>query len=379
MALLPSIEGIEDIQFLVREGETEWESYGDVAAKEKDGLILFNYTIGATLARRWNWFERNARGLILNRETGEVIARPFEKVFNWGENYQSVVPPLAENIVRITEKMDGSLGILYRIERNIVAERRYQIATRGSFDSEQAQWGTRHLYFRHENILDGWLPDECTLLFELIYPENRIVVDYKGNSMMTLLAARNRHTGEYYSPGFLRDVAKRYNFTIPTEHVIPGDAHRISQVIKEWDDNKEGVVAEFSDGSRWKFKAESYVKVHRLLSTLSFKRILEAVKEGTIDDTIPLLPLHIRESVFKTLDEIASVRHAIRTRVHTVFNDRPCESTRKDFALWVIGNHKDLAPYLFSLYDGKDIENDIFKIGFRDYVPQSDLPTIEDE
>ena len=112
--LLPSIEGMEDLQHLVRSGETDWEQYGDVETKEKDGLILFNYTIGATMAHRWNWFERNSRGLILNKTTGEVVALPFEKVFNYGEFYESIPQPVFTDVSRVTEKMDGSLGILYR-------------------------------------------------------------------------------------------------------------------------------------------------------------------------------------------------------------------------------------------------------------------------
>ncbi|HRF99146.1 MAG TPA: hypothetical protein PLZ51_28235, partial [Aggregatilineales bacterium] len=66
-------------------------------------------------------------------------------------------------------KMDGSLGILYRWQGA------YYIATRGNFDSDQAIWAT--IFLRTHYDLHN-LADEYTLLFEIIYPDNRIVVNY---------------------------------------------------------------------------------------------------------------------------------------------------------------------------------------------------------
>lgn len=377
--MIIEITNIGDLQDLVERGETNWEQYGDVATKEKDGLILFNYTIGATLAQRWNWFERNARGLILNRTTGDVVARPFEKIFNWGEEYENVIMPLGHDVKRITEKMDGSLGILYRPVKNIIGSRRLLVATRGSFESDQAKWATERLYYYHM-MTDNWLPKECTLLFEIIYPENRIVVDYGNQRMLVLLAARSTETGEYYDSEFIAQVACRYDFITVAYHSMPRNAHEIATLVRNWDNGREGVVAEFADGSRWKFKADAYVQVHRLLNRLSFKRILEAVREGVIDDTLPLLPLHLQKGVLAAMDEIAQVRHEVRERVLGVYNERPVSEARKDFAQWVLINHKDVSMYLFRLYDGQDIDREIWKYAFKDYTPKTVvLPTTTDE
>lgn len=126
------INTFQELRLLVTSGFTDWKSLGDVRSVEQDDLILFNYTNAAQFANRWNWFERQSRGLILNRETGEVVARPFPKFFNWGETNQ----PTA-SLVELTEKIDGSLGILYRHNGE------FKIATRGSFTSDQALWPAR--------------------------------------------------------------------------------------------------------------------------------------------------------------------------------------------------------------------------------------------
>jgi RNA ligase len=228
---------------------------------------------------------------------------------------------------------------------------------------------------------DGWLPEECTLLFEIIYPDNRIVVDYGNEEMLVLLAARNTITGEYYDGEFLAEVACRYNFITVAFHSMPQNAQDIAVLVRGWDNGREGVVVEFRDGSRWKFKADAYVQVHRLLSRLSFKRILEAIRDGVIDDTLPLLPPHLQKGVLATMDEIAQVRQLVRERVFRVYATAPLEgTTRGDFARWVMAFHKDISMYLFRLYDNQEIDRDIWKHAFRDYTPQTViLPTVVDD
>ncbi len=150
------IESIVDLQNLVRSGETDWEKYGEVNVIEKDGLLLFNYTNAAQYAARWNAYEQMCRGLILNRETGEVVARAFDRMFNWLEGGRVS----RGHIVTVTEKVDGSLGILYRVGNE------FRIATRGSFDGAQATWATEFLR-KNYDLRD--LPPEYTLIFEIIY------------------------------------------------------------------------------------------------------------------------------------------------------------------------------------------------------------------
>lgn len=76
------ITSIKQIQELAKSGFTEWDKYGHVYTKEKDDLILFNYKPEAQFEGAWNFFERVSRGLIISRETGKIVARPFDKFFN---------------------------------------------------------------------------------------------------------------------------------------------------------------------------------------------------------------------------------------------------------------------------------------------------------
>src|SRR3990167_11491344 len=97
------------------------------AHSENPDIRIFNYTQKCQFSKEWNDVTRACRGLILNVKTGEIVANPFPKFFNYGE--VDVKIPVEKPIV--IEKMDGSLGILYWI-----GDRPY-VATRGSRSEER--------------------------------------------------------------------------------------------------------------------------------------------------------------------------------------------------------------------------------------------------
>lgn len=239
------LQSISEIQKLATQGFENWLLYGDVNVTRKGDLLLFDYTTAA----HWNFFECVSRGLIINRKTGEVVARPFDKFFHWLEGGRVS----KGHIISITEKVDGSLGILLRDKG------KYHITTRGSFESAQGQWATEFLN-THFDLAD--LPDELTSLFEIIYPENQIVVDYGQREDLILLAARNRFTGEYL-PFFpeIYELAQKYGFSLPKVYQFNNIADIFVATGKN-ETNYEGWVVEFSDGQRFKFKLDWYVEMH---------------------------------------------------------------------------------------------------------------------
>jgi len=239
------INTINDIQALAQQANVDWKDYGNVSVKEKDDLLLFNYTAKAQYEGRWNFFERVSRGLITNRKTGEIVARPFDKFFNWGEGDRYT----SAKIRTVTEKMDGSLGILYRHNGN------YCIATRGSFDSEQAKWATEYLQ-RNYDLTN--FQKQFTLLFEIIYPENRVVVNYGQCKDLILLAARYRDIEDYLPYPILRELAFYHNFTLPAEYQFD-DIQYILNIQEKINTNSKGWVVEFTDGQRFKFERNTNI------------------------------------------------------------------------------------------------------------------------
>jgi RNA ligase len=347
MTNIDEIESIEHIQQLTVQGFTNWHHYGHVNARQQDDLLIFNYSVLAQSEARWNFFERVSRGLIINYKTGEIVARAFDKFFNWLEAGRTS----NGEIVTVTEKVDGSLGVLYRTPGG------YRVATRGSFSGMQAEWATRFLNDHYD--LTG-LPDELTLLFEIVYPANRIVVDYRDRQDLVLLAVRNRHTGEYLP--FFPDVERlgqRYRFSLPQVHTF----NEIRQLItrcRELDLSAEGFVVEFSDGSRFKFKGDRYLELQRLVMGLTFKNVLKAVSSGSTQTIFETVPDEFLTQVKQWVAEIEATVDEIKGRTINAIAQAPQES-RKEFALWVNANHQDLRPYLFQMFDGRDLEPLIYK------------------
>ena len=102
---------------------------------ENPDVRIFNYTQQCQFDKAWDDITKQCRGLILNVKTGEVLARPFPKFFNYGEHVEKGWPIPTET-PEVYEKLDGSLGILYYLNG------KPWIATRGSFTSDQAVWAT---------------------------------------------------------------------------------------------------------------------------------------------------------------------------------------------------------------------------------------------
>lgn len=337
------------LQALVRGGFTDWRSLGDVYAKYKDGLVLFNYSPEAQFAGRWNWFERVSRGLILDAETGGIVARPFDKFFNWGEGGRMTDAPL----VNVTEKMDGSLGIAY------MWRGQWHVATRGSFDSEQAQWATEWLRPKVKSIS----ATKVTMLFEIIYPENRVVVDYGDRAELVLLAARELVTGDYATRATVAEIAEIYGFATAGQWNI-NKVDEIVSACERIDANNEGFVAEFADGQRFKFKGDAYKELHRLVCGLSFKNTLEAVANGKVDEVRAAIPDEFLGQFNEWVQEIGDKYQEVAAQVEAGFALAP-KGNRKEFALWATKSNPSFAPYLFAKLDGRDYAPLIYKREFQ--------------
>jgi len=345
------MNSIQELQTLILKGESDWLKYGDVRVSQRGDLLQFTYTKAAQYNARWNWFERVSRGLIMNAKTGEVVARPFDKFFNWSEGGRKS----RAHIVDITEKLDGSLGILYR------ENGAYRIATRGNFESEQALWATE---FLNQNYDLSDLDPDLTLLFEIIYPENRIVVDYGDREDLVLVGVRNRHTGDEW-PFYpdMYELAERFGFTLPQVYHF----NSITDILAATDDldaNSEGWVIRFADGQRFKIKGDRYIELHRLVTQATFNQVLKATASGQLEMMIADVPDEFLSEIKIWQAEIAAKVKEVKARVELAFSQAPKGDDRKTFALWVREHHPGDAHYLFATLDGRDITDLIYKSEF---------------
>jgi len=219
------------------------------------------------------------RGLIWNTHTGQIVARPFPKFWNHGQPQAAKIPLDAE--VDVLDKVDGSLGILYR-RPNAGG---YAIATRGSFTSDQALHATELFDREYSDFVPA---DDDTILFEIVYPENRIVLDYGDADMLVLLGSVELETGFVNNT---RVTANFHGWTGPrADHFhFPTFADALAAPPRE---NAEGyVIRQHGTDKMVKIKQEDYLILHRARFGLSTRRVYEAILAGaTIGDILEPLP-----------------------------------------------------------------------------------------
>ncbi len=305
-------------------------------------LYIYNYSQKAQYERVWNEVTLACRGLILDRNY-QVVARPFQKFFNLGEFENQEIP---NKSFEVFEKMDGSLGILYWIENQV------HISTRGSFVSEQALVATEMLRTQYAEVIP-LLDKSKTYLFEIIYPENRIVLDYGNQRKLVLLAIVDTKTG-------VEIPLENIGFEMVNLYDGLNDLSKLKQLEKE---NKEGFVVKYKNGYRLKVKFDEYQRIHRIVTQVSTLNIWEYLKEG--QDLLPIL-----DRVPDEFYDWVKITHA-----KLLDNFAEIEAQAKlDFK--VLEDRKTTAMYfqtcqypsvLFKMLDGQSYDQVIWKIIKPDY------------
>lgn len=258
-------------------------------------LVLFNYTDKAVFDRAWDEYTLFSRGTVYEIETGNLVATPFEKFFNYGElDLDLQQKLLTETGFDVYEKADGSLGIIYFYDGE------WRVNTRGSFTSDQAVKG-KEILAKYD--LSG-IPRDITLLAEIIYPENRIIVDYGDQEKLVLLGAYQEGTdlnAEIYDLGrnLKMEVAKKMKFST-VDSLIEARENLPAQ--------EEGFVVRFKDGLRVKFKGVEYLRIARILSRCSPLAFWETMKKGQVDkQVLQEIPEEFRDEQEKIVDKLEKV------------------------------------------------------------------------
>ncbi|QIQ63009.1 RNA ligase [Streptomyces phage Moab] len=349
MAHVSEIFSIEDLNKAIEDG---WVR---VQSNEDNTLFIYNYTEVTQYRRFWNKVTLNCRGLILD-VYGNIVARPWKKFFNFGER------PLlfsTDTPVEVTDKKDGSLGILY--QHPMTGD--YKIATRGSFLSEQAIHATKVFNDKYSNIVSDI--DGITALFEIVYPDNRIVLNYGDMDDLILLGSVQNKYGWYYGP---TETAGMINWTGPVTEVF--EYRTTNDCFKVYRPNAEGLVIR-AGSEMVKIKQEDYVALHKLVTGLNERAVWERLMAGESRDSIcASLPDEFHEFVDKTADGLESEFQKIYYGSHVdycnILNKMPGKSSmpksewRKLFASYAtkLPNY-DL---LFNYLDNRPVRESIWKM-----------------
>ena len=143
-----------------------------ITVKECDyNLISLNFNREAFNKKKWNDLTIKARGLFVDRDSGEVKIRSYNKFFNFGERHVNLgyLHKYATYPIRVFKKYNGFLGLASVIDGDVVLTSKS--VTSGKYkDIFQSIWDKVESGVK-ELLKQTMIENNCTAVFEVVSPE----------------------------------------------------------------------------------------------------------------------------------------------------------------------------------------------------------------
>ncbi|GAB6013143.1 hypothetical protein [Viscerimonas tarda] len=223
-------------------------------------LLLYGYYSNDNRSGiAWNNINVHCRGLILDIN-GNVIEHPFVKFWMFKQYLSEKTILMNDNQIfrvpdcsfRILEKIDGTMVILYWINNNPY------LATQRSFTNVRAKIATEILYEKYSDIFNK-LNRNYTYVFEAVYPETKVLIDYGDMRDLFLIGMIDKDNGK---------LLPLDNIGFPLAHDYTSEYGHIKNFNSLMElnlPNKEGFVIQYDNGDLIKIKFPWYLEAHRLL------------------------------------------------------------------------------------------------------------------
>lgn len=307
-------------------------------------LHVWCYSVQTVYSRDWDDLTRLCRGLVTDAE-GNVISRPFPKFFNWGEP-EAPGPEITQGPFWAYDKEDGTLIVVGECNGEAI------VSTKGSF-------GTWHSEAARK-MLEGWTPvPGSTAIFELIHPDNRIVIDYAGREELILLGAVANGDGcDHFTPEQYAEESGWYGAL-----AVPRAFH-LQSILRTVQDpengpNREGFVLLWPNAEgpspRAKIKFAQYMQLHHQLSRLSNVAVWEALSTGMFDALLDVVPDEMYDKVRECANELNDeYDRVLALGTYDASYARTKFATRKEQAEWILGGDVEDTALAFALLDERD-------------------------
>ena len=292
--------------------------------KDEDAYVILSYNQSDSDFN--NEIVRECRGLILKREAGEnyrPVCVPFFKFGNYGEGY---CPTIEWPSARVQTKLDGSLIKIWY-------DTQWKISTNNTISASEAKvYGYEDLAYRDlfeqaaqkQGINYERLDKNCTYLFELTGPLNRVVVYYPEPKIYHI-GTRNNLTLEEFECDIGIEKPKEYTF---------GSLEACLETAKNLPFSQEGYVVVDRHWNRVKIKSPAYVAIHHMKNNgvVTTTRIIDILRNGDSGEFLSYFP-EFNEPFEKVDDALTLLTLRLSDKVETL---RQMEfETQKDFALYI--------------------------------------------
>lgn len=254
----------------------------------KHNMYSLNFTRNAFFGKKWNFATIKARGLFVDRNTGDVKMRSYDKFFNLNEHETTKKDVLTKTLkfpVSVSVKENGYLGILSVVDNQPV------FASKSTDSGEYAERFERifneTISKNDFNILISILKKyNASAIFEVISPnEDPHIIRYNDEHVVLLDIIQNKLNldSDYneISSELKEWLKEKTSFIMPHEIIID-NSERLWDYIQTHsvnDNDIEGVVVTDSKGFKFKVKYNYYLMVKSLRRVLEIFR--RCKKNGT--------------------------------------------------------------------------------------------------
>ena len=330
----------ENWQELIEEKNIKFSTEGPLA--------IFNYKQDCNFS---DPIVQEARGIIINLDSLEVVCWPFRKFGNWNESYAD---PIDWNTARVQEKLDGSIIKLWFDK----LRDEWRFSTNSTIDASLANADslTGESFYDLIKKADNYkaipfdkLDKDNTYIFEIVSPQNRIVIEYPSCRLYhigtrTNISGRERLVDigivkpAEYPLHSLKECVDAAILLNRGENGSVDISEQIPSVVE-----KEGFVVVDIHFNRIKIKSPDYLAIHHVIENgnLSKEKVLTLLREDEInvDDfcrEYPEYAVYIRYYQYK----LAELEYEVTAFVRLVLNMYEEYSHERKALALVIKDHK---------------------------------------
>lgn len=340
---------------------------------------VFNYRL-ASYTEFMKPSALEARGIMFFLEDGKdpvLVCRPFKKFFNRNENPMTMNLDLSQ-VRHWAVKEDGSIITSY-LEAGIGELR---VKSKQSLFSDQTKMATAFLDQPENAAFKAEVYDLTrmgnTVLFELVSPANRIVLEYP-KTELRVIGVRSNFGGNCYSKYLYKNSHPHIYFHWCKE--FGGQDIKAEDIAAMT--GIEGFVGVMGDGLMFKDKTDWYKTLHHLKDSVNTpRRLFDAIIDETIDDAKSMFSTDtfMLERISEMESKVIPIYNKMIAYVEKFYEDnRGLE--RKDYAIKGQAESAGLFSLVMGKYTGKGLSYKDFAKKYREEVfgiSASEEPILEE-
>lgn len=235
-------------------------------------LISINFNENAFETRGWDEVTTRARGLFINKMTGEIKIRSYNKFFNYNEVYATKHRALQEHLtfpVKVFHKYNGFLGIASVIDGELV------LATKSQLNGPHVDMFKELMNnipeTERDALRDLLETNNASVMFEVCHLNDAHIIKYEQSNLYLLDFVKNTNGDEFVTSAHL-DIQFSDEMQAKAKLVMPSMKFKeLSRECANWEELEavidatndmsleiEGYVVQDAKGFLFKLKSKYY-------------------------------------------------------------------------------------------------------------------------